>query len=84
MSSSRGDEGALLRSRPYTGGGNSTWSDTGSADSDADMSGSVMEGSDVGSLSSTRGPGLAGVTSSPSPIATANAALTEGERHDNR
>jgi hypothetical protein len=73
--SSREDDGALLRRQSYAG---STTNQTSASDigSDADTSGSVMEGSDVGSL--------AGVTTAPSPIATANAALTEGERHDNR
>ncbi|HWT71778.1 MAG TPA: hypothetical protein VN361_06315 [Oxalicibacterium sp.] len=83
MSSLHGGDGALLRGRPNAGGSSSTWSNTGSVASDADMNGSVMEGSDVGT-SSTSGSGLAGVTSSPSPIATANESLTEGERHDNR
>jgi hypothetical protein len=69
------DERDVLRDRPNTGSGTTM--------TDADMSGSVMEGSDIGSQA-TGTAGLAGVTRSPSPIATANEALIEGERHDNR
>jgi hypothetical protein len=71
---SREDDGALLRRQPYASvNAEPNVSDIGS---DADTSGSVMEGSDVGSL--------AGVTTALSPIATGNAAFKEGERHDNR
>jgi hypothetical protein len=68
------DERDVLRDRPNAASTTMT---------DADMSGSVMEGSDIGSPA-TGTAGLAGVTRSPSPIATANEALIEGERHDNR
>jgi hypothetical protein len=73
VTSSR-DEGALLSGRPYAGSPS-----VSNASSDPDMSGSVMEGSDAGG-----GPGLAGASAFPPSIATANAGLTEGERHDNR
>jgi hypothetical protein len=69
------DERELLRDQPNA---------VSTSIADPDLDGTVMEGSDTGAGQSLKGPGLAGAAASPSPIATANEALIEGERHDNR